>query len=296
MDANTLSVACCSAGCPPNKQCLQSLCWRVVLTLLVYTAFYAQPRGELHRRLIACLRHGHSTRMPSTWGTDRRGQIPDLIGIHLRPHEFETNRCRSLGRRLRQRCEKSNPPSAFWSNGPAAWCCSPRRMTLLPLQRERASPLNSIRLSRRYGKTFLRPRQRKSRHQELAAATCVKEYFCGPRAVAGDAVLAITSTGCCAGICLKAQTYSLTVKTNSTLSPATGTARAPLTRAIRAVRGLRCNPRLGEPATRLEASEPVLHFSPEPPPFALVEQRRRPRGLLLSHFKQLLLKRPDWRP
>jgi len=29
----------------------------------IYTAIYAQPRGELRRQLIACLRHGHSTRM-----------------------------------------------------------------------------------------------------------------------------------------------------------------------------------------------------------------------------------------
>jgi len=41
----------------------------------IYSAIYAQPRGELRRQLIACLRHGHSTRMPRTRGTDRRGQI-----------------------------------------------------------------------------------------------------------------------------------------------------------------------------------------------------------------------------
>ncbi|CAL8476988.1 protein of unknown function (plasmid) [Caballeronia sp. S22] len=41
----------------------------------IYTAIYAQPRGELGRQLIACLRHGHSTRMSRSRGTDRRGQI-----------------------------------------------------------------------------------------------------------------------------------------------------------------------------------------------------------------------------
>ena len=30
----------------------------------IYTAIYAQPRGELRRLLIACLRQGRSTRMP----------------------------------------------------------------------------------------------------------------------------------------------------------------------------------------------------------------------------------------
>ena len=53
------------------------------------TAIYAQPRGELRRQLIACLRHGHSTRMPRTRGTDRRGQIPDMVSIHVRPPEIE---------------------------------------------------------------------------------------------------------------------------------------------------------------------------------------------------------------
>jgi IS30 family transposase len=40
-------------------------------------------------KLIACLRHGHSTRMPRTRGTDRRGQIPDMVSIHVRPPEIE---------------------------------------------------------------------------------------------------------------------------------------------------------------------------------------------------------------
>jgi IS30 family transposase len=107
-----------SASRPRAKLCPQSVCWRIVLTLLewkwspqqisgtlkrmyptdsnqhvshetIYTAIYAQPRGELRRQLIACLRHGHSTRMPRARGTDRRGQIPDMVSIHVRPPEIE---------------------------------------------------------------------------------------------------------------------------------------------------------------------------------------------------------------
>ena len=55
----------------------------------IYTAIYAQPRGELRRLLIACLRHGHNTRMSRTRGTVRRGQIPDMVSIHVRPPEME---------------------------------------------------------------------------------------------------------------------------------------------------------------------------------------------------------------
>jgi IS30 family transposase len=54
----------------------------------IYTAIYAQPRGELRRRLIACLRQGRGTRMPRKRGTDRRGQIPDMVSIHVRPPEI----------------------------------------------------------------------------------------------------------------------------------------------------------------------------------------------------------------
>lgn len=55
----------------------------------IYTAIYAYPRGELHRQLMAYLRHGHSTRMPRKRGIDRRGTIPDAVSIHLRPPEIE---------------------------------------------------------------------------------------------------------------------------------------------------------------------------------------------------------------
>src|ERR1700737_928904 len=76
---------------PRAKLHVQSVAWRVVLTLLegkwspqqtsgtlkrmwpndptlhvshetIYTAIYAHPRGELRRQLIACLRQGRSTR------------------------------------------------------------------------------------------------------------------------------------------------------------------------------------------------------------------------------------------
>jgi IS30 family transposase len=53
----------------------------------IYTAIYAQPRGDLRRQLIACLRHGRSTRLPRSRGTDRRGQIPEMVSIHVRPPE-----------------------------------------------------------------------------------------------------------------------------------------------------------------------------------------------------------------
>src|SRR5579872_1104556 len=55
----------------------------------IYSAIYVLPRGELKRELIACLRHGRGARRPRSGGTDRRGQIPDMASIHVRPPEVE---------------------------------------------------------------------------------------------------------------------------------------------------------------------------------------------------------------
>jgi transposase, IS30 family len=55
----------------------------------IYSVIYAQPRGQLRRQRIACLRCGHSTRMLRTRGVDRRGPIPDMLSIHVRPPETE---------------------------------------------------------------------------------------------------------------------------------------------------------------------------------------------------------------
>jgi IS30 family transposase len=55
----------------------------------IYTALYAMPRGGLRKDLIACLRHGRAKRRPRSRGQDRRGQIPDMLSLHVRPPEVE---------------------------------------------------------------------------------------------------------------------------------------------------------------------------------------------------------------
>lgn len=55
----------------------------------IYNCIYAQPVGELKRDLIACLRQAKNKRVPRRKGQDRRGQIPDMLSIHLRPPEIE---------------------------------------------------------------------------------------------------------------------------------------------------------------------------------------------------------------
>ena len=55
----------------------------------IYTCIYAQPRGELKKELLCCLRMAHAARWPRSKGADRRGEIKDLVSIHVRPPEIE---------------------------------------------------------------------------------------------------------------------------------------------------------------------------------------------------------------
>src|SRR5262245_58181342 len=100
----------------PRKLCHGSVNWGVVTTLLhwrwspeqiaatlkrvfpgqrerhvshetIYTAIYAHPKGELRRELVALLRRRQSKRMARSRGEDRRGRIPDMVSIHVRPPE-----------------------------------------------------------------------------------------------------------------------------------------------------------------------------------------------------------------
>ncbi len=54
----------------------------------IYQAIYAMPKGELRTDTIALLRFGHNKRRPRTRGDDRRGQIPNMTSIDLRPADI----------------------------------------------------------------------------------------------------------------------------------------------------------------------------------------------------------------
>jgi transposase, IS30 family len=55
----------------------------------IYNCIHAQPVGELKRDPIACLRQAKNKRVPRSKGQDRRGQIPDMLSIHVRPPKIE---------------------------------------------------------------------------------------------------------------------------------------------------------------------------------------------------------------
>ncbi|MDH6147440.1 IS30 family transposase [Paraburkholderia sp. WSM4179] len=172
VSAEALSAARRSAGRHPTKLCLQSVCWRIVLTLLEW---------KWSPQLIACLRHGHSTRMPRTRGTDRRGQIPDMVSIHVRPPEIED-------RLLPGHWEGDFIKGAGNQSSVGVLVERTSRLVLLAKMEDAtaasalagfSAKLNSIVAPLRQSFTYDQGKEM-SRHKGLTAATGVKVYFCDP--------------------------------------------------------------------------------------------------------------------
>src|SRR5271170_4739496 len=208
--AQSLSTSRREAARPCPKLHPQSVSWRVVLTLLewkwspqqisgtlkrmspndptqhvshetIYTAIYAQPRGELRRQLIACLRHGHSTRMSRKRGTERRGQIPDMVSIHVRPPEIED-------RVMPGHWEGDFIKGAGNKSSVGVLVERTSRLVLLARMEDAtaasalagfSAKLNSIAEPMRQSLTYDQGKEM-SRHADLAAQTGVKIYFCDP--------------------------------------------------------------------------------------------------------------------
>ena len=53
----------------------------------IYCAIYAMPRSTLRTELVGLLRKSHKTRLPRTRGTARKGGLPNMTNISLRPPE-----------------------------------------------------------------------------------------------------------------------------------------------------------------------------------------------------------------
>jgi len=53
----------------------------------IYCAIYAMPRSTLRTELVGLLRKSHKTRLPRTRGTTRKGGLPNMTNISLRPPE-----------------------------------------------------------------------------------------------------------------------------------------------------------------------------------------------------------------
>ena len=208
--AQALSTSRREAARPRPKLHPQSVSWRIVLTLLewkwspqqisgtlkrmwphdpsqqvshetIYTAIYAQPRGELRRQLIACLRHGRSTRMPRKRGTDRRGQIPEMVSIHVRPPAVDD-------RVIPGHWEGDFIKGAGNQSSVGVLVERTSRLVLLAKMEDATAAsalagftakLNSIAAPLRQSFTYDQGKEMTC-HQELSAATGVRVYFCDP--------------------------------------------------------------------------------------------------------------------
>ena len=198
------------AARPAAKLDIQGVAWRVVVTLLewkwspqeiagtlkrvfpneperhvshetIYTAIYAQPRGELRRQLIACLRRGRSTRMPRTRGDDRRGQIPDMVSIHVRPPEVEDRVMPGHweGDFIKGAGNKSSVGVLVERTSRLVLLAKMEDATAASALAGFSAKLNSIIEPMRRSLTYDQGKEL-SRHKELTAQTGVKVYFCDP--------------------------------------------------------------------------------------------------------------------
>ena len=147
----------------------------------LYSAIYAHPKGELRRELIACLRQGRTKRMPRSRGTDRRGQIPDMVSIHVRPSE--------VGDRLMPvHWEGDLIKGAANKSAVAVLVERMSRAVLLAKMPDASAAsalaaftakLQSLVAPLRQSMTYDQGREM-TRHAELTAATGVRVYFCDP--------------------------------------------------------------------------------------------------------------------
>lgn len=195
---------------PPRKLDVRGSNWSIILTMLdwkwspqqiagmlervfpdeperhvshetIYTAIYAQPRGELRRQLIACLRRGRSTRLPRSRGTDRRGQIPAMVSIHVRPPEVND-------RVMPGHWEGDFIKGAGNKSSVGVLVERASRLVLLARMEDAtaasalagfSAKLNSIAAPLRRTLTYDQGKELAC-HQELTAQTGVKVYFCDP--------------------------------------------------------------------------------------------------------------------
>ena len=147
----------------------------------IYNAIYAYPRGDLKKQLIALLRQGKSSRRPRSAGQDRRGQIPEMVSIHVRPPEvndrvmpghWEGDLIKGAGNKsavgvLVERSTRlvllCKMPDASAESALAAF----------------TAKLNLIAAPMRQSLTYDQGKEM-ARHQELAKATNMRVYFCDP--------------------------------------------------------------------------------------------------------------------
>ncbi|RQS69210.1 IS30 family transposase [Burkholderia sp. Bp8963] len=147
----------------------------------IYNAIYAQPRGELRRELIACLRQHRNKRLPRSRGTDRRATIPDMISIHVRPPEIDDRLMPGHweGDLIKGAENKSSVAVLVERMSRAVLLAKMPDATAASALAAFTTKLQSLVEPLRQTLTYDQGREM-ARHAELSAATNVRVYFCDP--------------------------------------------------------------------------------------------------------------------
>ena len=147
----------------------------------IYDTIYAYPRGELRRQLIALLRQSKSTRRPRSAGQDRRGQIPEMLSIHVRPPEVEDRLMPGHweGDLIKGAGNQSAVGVLVERTTRLVLLCKMADATAASALAAFSAKLNSIAAPLRQTLTYDQGKEM-ARHKELTQATGVKVYFCDP--------------------------------------------------------------------------------------------------------------------
>lgn len=147
----------------------------------IYNCIYARAKGELRRELIACLRRAQSKRMPRSRGTDRRGQLPEVLSIHMRPPEasdrafpghWEGDLIKGVGNR-------SAVGVLVERSSRLVMLAKMRDCTAASALEAFTAKLQSVAVPMRRTLTKTQGKEM-ARHAELAQATGIRVYFCDP--------------------------------------------------------------------------------------------------------------------
>lgn len=147
----------------------------------IYNAIYAYPKGELRKSLIDCLRQGKTTRRPRSAGAERKGQIPEMVSIHVRPPEVND-------RVMPGHWEGDLIKGANNRSAVGVLVERSTRLVLLAKMPDSTAEsalagftakLNQIAAPLRQTLTYDQGREM-ARHRELARNTNIRVYFCDP--------------------------------------------------------------------------------------------------------------------
>ncbi len=154
---------------------------RTVSHETIYTAIYVMPRGALRSDLISLLRQGHAKRRPRARGQDRRGQIPDMVSLHVRPPEIEDRLIPGHweGDLIKGARNQSSVGTLVERSSRLVLLARMDGATADAALAGFTSSLNRVHGSMRKTLTYDQGKEM-SRHKDLTAATGVTVYFADP--------------------------------------------------------------------------------------------------------------------